>query len=399
MEKCVSVVDEEFKTLIETDIDSLDENYVTLLENNGIILDEKHTEDNALKLMYNTLRYKKCAIDIITTYECNLSCPGCKEKKKITMDRKRADYAAQFIKKITQDSSDTVSVELMGGEPLMNMPANMRIAQTLNAWCEETNRKFELALVTNGTLLTSDNVEAFAPYHCKVFILMDSPPVHDKKRRYKTGEGTFSDVVKGLNRVLDSHLEVVVRIRANKSTKENVVSLLEFLSENSLNDAAVSIEQSKMYMCRWHRKCIPSSEIANVMPEIRSAARALKISLDDPPSSPAEECLALRTSYFTIDPLLRLFRCGNISNEKYAVGKLDKNGYPRFNSLNIDFLSRDPLLFHQCRTCELLPVCPGGCGVQALYNEGTTHKMLCRKSDLFHVLKDSVCSSAGKHSL
>jgi uncharacterized protein len=398
LRKCVFIVDSEFKTFLETDSNSLDPQIMNAAEKSGILLSDESTEDHALKIQFNELRYDSTDLDIITTYECNLSCTTCCEEEKgrgARLDENRARHVAQFIKKMAVDSdSDTVSIELQGGEPLLNMPANTGIAGTLNTWCEETGRKFVPKVVTNGTLLTSQRVEALAAYRCQFLILVYGPEgVHDKKRRYKTGGGTFSDVMEGLARVLDSHLEAVIRMRANIHTEEYGVSLLEFLKENGLTSARISVEPSNAYACRWHRNCMPSTEVTHIRSHLSSEARVMGIVIEQPPP-PVEECLALRTSYLVVDPLLRLFRCGILPPcEEYAVGAIDKNGNSHFNPLNIDFLSRDPLLSDQCRACELLPACPGGCSAQILQSEGTTHGIMCRNSDLYNALKNSVTTS------
>jgi uncharacterized protein len=400
LRKCVFVVDSEFKALFETDSNSLDPQIVNSAEKSGILLRDESAEDDALKIQYSELRYDSTGFDIITTYECNLSCTACCEEEKgggARLDENGAHHVAQFIKNVAADSdTDTVSIELQGGEPLLNMPANIGIAGALGTWCEETGRKFLPKVVTNGTLLTSQRVEALAAHRCQFLILIDGPQsVHDKRRRYKTGGGTFSDVVEGLARVLDSHLEAVIRMKANIDTEKYGTSLLEFLKENGLTSARISIEPSSAHACRWHRNCIPSTEVIHIRSHLQSEAQVIGIVIEQP-SPPVEECLALRTSHFVIDPHLRLYRCGILpSCEEYAVGAIDKNGNSHFNSLNIDFLSRDPLLFDQCRPCALLPACPGGCSARILQSEGTTHGAACRKTDLYDALKDSVINSVG----
>ncbi len=386
-----SVLDSEFKDVLEGDISSLDEKYVGLLRDNGIVVDDE-IEKDSVKLFFNISRYDATVYShIITTYRCNLSCTYCHEKGREfekSMDEKTASCVTQFIKDVaSSNSSSKMVVELLGGEPLSAMPANRVIITDLSRWCEETGTELSLTIVTNGTLLTPDTVEELAVSKCGFLITLDGPrDIHDERRRYMNGEGTFNDAVVGLSRVLDSHLDAVVHINVDEANRDHVVSLLEFLKDNALTPKISIKPVVRSFPCRWHRYCV--ADKGRTQP-LFDAARNMNFTIHQLEKPPLKACFAQKLSYFAVDPFLRLYRCAVLPPaSEHSVGVIrEKDCTPDFNPMNIDFLSRDPTLFDACTECNLLPVCLGGCPAQALQTAGTTHQRVCNRDDFTEMLK------------
>lgn len=401
LEESKLILDSEFKNVLESDISSVDEKYIKMLRDNGIVVDDDVIERDTAKLYYNVSRYDTPVYShIITTYACNLACTYCHEKgREMTksMDEKTANCVTQFIKDVaSSNSSSKIAVELLGGEPLLNMPANRVIITALATWCEETGTELSLNIVTNGTLLTSDTVEELAVHECGFLIMVDGPrKIHDERRKYKNGEGTFNDVIDGLSRVLDSEMDAVVHINVDETNRDHVVSLLEFLKDNTLTPKiSITPMFKRSSPCRWYRYCVTDKAGSQIQP-LFDAARNMNFDIYQLEKPPLKACFAQKLSYFAVDPFLRLFKCAILPPAKeHSVGVIRaKDCTPDFCSLNIDFLSRDPTLFDGCTECNLLPVCLGGCPAQALETAETTHERVCNKDDFTEMLRSYLVNS------
>ncbi|KYK28048.1 MAG: hypothetical protein AYK19_06240 [Theionarchaea archaeon DG-70-1] len=406
----IFVVDSEIKTLLEkNEVSSLTEEYREAFTANGLIIEDALNEQDAYRLMYEGSKYNTVAttLHVITTYACNLACIYCYEGKgeleHKTMDEKTTHCAIQFIKDLTENNnSKSLGIELFGGEPLLNIPMNLLVAQELRKWCEENGKHFSINAITNGTLSTDKTVEDLAEYHCSFLVTLDGPKeIHDKRRIYKNGSGTFDDIMEGLYRVRDAHLGIMIRINVDEANKDRVVSLFEFLKDNDLNRVVISIKPvfNTSPACLSYGYCMPDLEGLRVVNDLYSVARAMNFRTEDPiKPSPQGACSAQKISYFTIDPYLRLFKCAILPPyEKNSVGTVSmEDSKPVFNRVNIDFLSRDPLAQDKCRTCKLVPVCRGGCPVEIYETQGTTHGYVCREPGFLETMKENLITFVKK---
>ncbi|WP_237698525.1 SPASM domain-containing protein [Pyrococcus sp. NA2] len=59
-----------------------------------------------------------------------------------------------------------------------------------------------------------------------------------------------------------------------------------------------------------------------------------------------------------------------VGNEKYVVGSIDENGNFIPTPFYYDAKSRDALEVEECKTCNFLPICMGGCAVESIRKHG-----------------------------
>lgn len=400
----IFVIDSEIKAILEKhDVSILSEDYKDIFRDNGILVDDKLNEQDTYRLMYEGSKFDTTAtsLHVITTYACNLSCTYCYEGKgeleSNKMDEKTAKCVIKFIKNLTENNNSTLlRTRLFGGEPLKNMPINLLIARELSKWCEESSIHFSINAITNGTLLTAQNVENLAQYHCSFLVTVDGPKeIHDQRRMYKTRTGTFDDIIEGLHRVKDANRGIVIRINVDKTNRDHIVSLFEFLKDEGFNNAVISIKSviNMSPACLSYNYCMPDSGGVQIISNLYSTARALNFKTEDPEKpSPQSTCSAHRTSYFTIDPYLRLFKCAILPPyKKNSVGTVNlEDSTPIFNHINVDFLSRDVFAVDECRACQFLPLCRGGCPAEIFETQGTTHSSVCRKPGFSTVLQENL---------
>jgi uncharacterized protein len=406
----IFVVDSEVKASLETgQLSSLDEEYRKVFSDNDIIVEDELDEQDVYKIAYEKTKYNTAStsLHVITTYNCNLSCIYCYEGKgdleHKKMDEKTAQCVINFVKTLTMDNDSTsLKIELFGGEPLLNMPINVLILEELSTWSRENNKKFSTNAITNGTLSTAQTVEDLAQYNCSFLVTLDGPKeIQDQRRIYKNKTGTFNDIMEGLHRVHDSDLNIMIRINVDETNKDHIVSLFEYLRDESLTDVVISIKPvfNMSAACLSYDYCMPDTEGLKVVNQLYKTARAMHFKTEESEKpSPCGACSAQSISYFTVDPYLRLFKCAILPPyEKNSVGVLNReDSSPVFNYRNVDFLSRDPLSLDKCRTCRLVPLCRGGCPAEIYETQNTTHGYICRKSAFLETLQENLRSLVKK---
>lgn len=403
----ILLIDGQMKEALEkNNLSLLDEERRTTLKATGVITDDTD-ERKTVRARYERSKHdnSRAHVSVITTYQCNLSCVYCYQGKgeveRKRMDTKTALSLIPFVK-ATASPAATLGVMLFGGEPLLNMPVNVLLARELRAWCEETGKAFALSAVTNGTLLTPENVEVLSEYNCSIMTVLDGPKdIHDSRKRYKHGGGTFDDIVRGLERVRDRHLKTILRINVDETNERHVLPLLEVVKE-TLGGVTLSIKPVfSSPACTSYRYCVPAEREMEIEDDLYRRARGMGFPVEQPEKpSPLGACAAETDACFTIDPYLRLFRCVILAPfEENAVGTLrEGDARPALNTLYSDFSSRDPFTLSACRDCELVPVCRGGCPAEALKKEGTTHASVCKKKGIYARLEKMLVSLAQNRS-
>lgn len=114
---------------------------------------------------------KHKTIMLLVTYKCNLRCSYCYEPK-LQNFRMDADKAKGIIQKqIAQlgDEYDSVEVQFMGGEPLLEFPLIKEVSEWL--WTTPMNKKLMVLFApTNGTLLTDEMKTWFTKYRERIHL-------------------------------------------------------------------------------------------------------------------------------------------------------------------------------------------------------------------------------------
>jgi uncharacterized protein len=399
----IFLVDSNVKDVLEkNEISSLEKKYMEPFKDTGILIDEDMDERDSIAHLYAASRSDTRSLDvhIIPTYQCNLSCVGCHMKAGKSMDNQGAACTVQFIKDLgEQYNSDAVRIDLFGGEPLLNMPVSLLLAEELSRWCEETGKRFSLSVSTNGTLLVPETIEELAPYTCRILTTLEGPQkIHDQRRVHKSGKGSFHDIIQGLHRVCDYGMEAAIKIRVDEATKDYIAALFAFLKDENLHrvKTSLSLVDTTPSFCGWNTYCVPDEAVSLIDFKLFAAARAMNVNIVQPDElSLRGVCSAQRISYFTVDPFLRLYKCPVLPPaEEYAVGALSAyDGSPGFNQIHDDILSRNPLEIDGCTTCRFLPVCGGGCAALALKTSGDAHGKVCKKSALCTMVQNSLIAA------
>ena len=389
MSGAVIAVDEEMKSAVETDT-VFDEEKTAALVELGILVPDRADEYRKFKVEYETRKYTVDSpnFTLITTYACNLACPYCYEGKgdvlKGTMTKDTRERAVAFIKKTMGTiGAKKFTIALYGGEPLLNFDDSVYIMDSCFTWADNQGIDYISLMLTNGTLITPDIAETLHHYKMRsVQLTLDGPKrIHDTKRVYKKGGGTFDDIIGAAQILCDHKIPVGLRVNVDTENMQYFGELLDELLALGLKSVPVLCGiVTESQACTSYPECIQERDVFRTLTEFRSA-------LEERGYSPPVErtykpkylfCGFLGEGTYVVDPHADVYKCLTfVGLPEHCVGHILKEGDIAYTWAHYDWMSRDPLTIPECKTCAMLPSCGGGCAAAAYEKYNTYHACGC----------------------
>ncbi|MEM2914582.1 MAG: radical SAM protein [Candidatus Bathyarchaeia archaeon] len=391
--KAVIAIDEELKRVIEdVEVTKLSPEKVHCLLNEGILVEDDIDERKILKTKLDAAKWTSASIQstftIIPTYDCNLVCPYCYvgSGRRVTewMDDKTAEISIKFIKNtLRKFKSERVLLPFYGGEPLLNIEIVFKFLKELKPWCDREGIEFRTNYVTNGTLITSEIVEEILNYNTTfIQVVLDGPMnIHDKRRCYKNGKGSYNDVINAIATLKDHSFLPQIRINVDRETYDHVEELLDDLKTRGFQNCriAIGVIYKLSEACVSYPFCFPEEEYSKLEKGMKKLLikKGFRTVLDLYPNFPAVCGFVMDGSYI-IDPSQDVYKCLNhIGLKNRKVGKISEEGEFEECFHYYDWMSRDPFLIAKCINCKILPECKGGCPAQAFRKYKTYHAPAC----------------------
>ena len=329
---------------------------------------------------FSTLKSK-----VLVTRRCNNRCIYCilnPEAK--DMSRETAHDIDQFYTDlILERKPDQVTDDYLGGEPLINRQIIMDSAQRRYYFCRGKGIDYSFIITTNGTLLTRDVISSFKKIGLAgIRVSLAGPKdVHDKLRPSRKNEPTYARIISNLQRVTKI-IPISIEYQYDSGATDflGFPDMLDDLSSHDVNIENVAI--TPIMPRRHHNKMRIEGKDAKI--EIflkREAARRGFPVYDEPPSN---ACMAEQKSTFVFDTDGSILPCPSLQSREMAYGHVAKG---------VDFVAESQLIFRQlpehCLTqCEILPICQGGCRLQALVKNGEFKGIDCHYSLQLALLED-----------
>ncbi len=179
---------------------------------------------------YDRDLFKTVYISLHTSTRCNLSCTYCFKKERDNTDLSFED-SRKFIDMIVSEfpNAGKFIVDPTGsGEPLLNMDLLVQIADYCKIKSNEIRREVLPMLVTNGTLLTEENVDILqsSGYIFGVSIDGDKKS-NDAYRKDYSGNGVYKKVIKNVKNIKHKQYIGAAVTLTDKNT--NLVKTLKHL--------------------------------------------------------------------------------------------------------------------------------------------------------------------------
>lgn len=195
---------------------------------------------------YSFPTYDSVIISMALSHSCNLNCKYCFadagqnfKGKKCEFDVNSINAAIDFLLNNPYFSRNAYyRINLVsGGEPLLNKKLFRTFIETAFSRFEKANKHLYVWFSTNGTLLSEDDLFFISKYNVGYGISIDGTKSNnDKLRVYKSGSGTYDDIVHNIRCIRRSHLVpkrlkelwgLMVYTRNNVNLMESIMHLID----------------------------------------------------------------------------------------------------------------------------------------------------------------------------
>lgn len=342
------------------------------------LVDENEDELTTLKadLLRDRFSTEQLHLTIAPTLNCNFRCDYCYEEHlKVTMSKTVEEALVGWVEE-RLDSVEGLFVTWYGGEPLL--PKAYPVTESLSRkFVELTERRgieYGAHLVTNAFFLDRPKMEALAELKVgKVQVTLDGPPeIHDKRRHLLGGKGTFWTIIENLKSTVDL-AQFQLRINVDRRNAMSALKVVQILRDEGLEGkiqpylAQVTFDGAACGNIL--EMCYSNEDYARTELEIYREAARYGLPLARYPSRLSGAfCTADRKNGYVIAPTGLIFKCWHevTLHPDQAIGSL-LDGQEPFQKTNEDrWLGWNALEKSGCRSCDVSPLCHGGCPLEAM---------------------------------
>ncbi len=362
-----------------------------ILKKLGFLVEDQVNEDILLDYWFHK---KQMATDVLRveitpTLRCNFNCEYCIAepiKSDKTMSMGTAKAVVKWIKeKINEDRPKRVFLQFSGGEPLLHKKVVYFLCRSLKRFCKEKDIKFEFGMFSNGSLTNVKTVWQLNKLGLEnLQITLDGQSlVHDKRRPFITGTGSFEIIMNNLRSIAPMVKKLSLRINIDLQNCQKVPHLLNLLKKEVDNKNVViqiarviDIDRKKTGMKEF------DSLIARQMVSLYKQAqkKGFKVAINkDNVFAPYGMCMFASANSYVIDCDGLIYKCvGSIGKDEFVVGDVSK-GVNMAKAINHSMKALKFRRSRKCRRCPFLPVCGGGCRNLSLLDSGDFFKPFCHK--------------------
>lgn len=316
-------------------------------------------------------------LTICPTMGCNFDCPYCFENHvagKMTPEV-QDDVVALAERMLDASRTKDLDIAWFGGEPLLAPDVIEALSTRLMALVEERGGTYTASIITNGYLLTRENLAILkAAKVSSAQVTIDGIGAHhDATRHLANGGPTFERIVSNLRESLPFKVTIRHNVHAgNRSQMDELKSFVENLAHESGNEISY----------------YPAPVSSNDATDERGEQVGLLCGGDDVEVGIQHDaprfhvgcghyCGAQSMWTLGIDEQGRLQKCWEaIDKSDISFGTAHDwdpadplNSADKLDNLTMFLNTAQPLVDEECRECVWLPSCAGGCPYNRLFSE------------------------------
>ncbi|MFH1445129.1 MAG: radical SAM protein [Nanoarchaeota archaeon] len=153
---------------------------------------------------------------------CNLKCIYCYLEKNTSLMSFETinDALEQFHDGFVKGKLKNAQIAIAGGEPLLYKDRVKHIFIKSKMLFKEDFNKVIFFIITNGTLIDDDLLKFIKTNKINVLFQISidgNEDIHNKRRMYADGKGTYNTIIKNLKRVAEYGNLIIIRIHADES--------------------------------------------------------------------------------------------------------------------------------------------------------------------------------------
>lgn len=320
---------------------------------------------------------------------CNMRCKYCfadngTHHKNNVMTESQAkliiEYAFQNIKE------NMLSVVIIGGEPMLNMPIFEYILKYCRKKAQEKKVKVRFATTTNGTLIDEANLQLLDSYNVVAMVSQDScdKNINDHLRSMADDKLSQFEILKEKKKLfLNSNKKRAVHITVtpfNKKFAETAIQLykegfyhvhLDFVKSNmpefKFEQADINLLKDQFdILTNYILECIDNDKVISCHPLTddikRIHCRIPRI----------HKCNVLDGLY-AFSPEGTIYPCDVLMYEEYEIGNI----YSGINEEKIDNMRKNTSVLEECSNCWIRYICGGKCLAEVLNNAEENDNFIC----------------------
>ncbi|WP_460900957.1 radical SAM protein [Paraburkholderia jirisanensis] len=144
------------------------------------------------------------ALSLAIAQKCNLGCTYCYAQQGEFGGKAKSmalQTALASVDLLIDEASEggKINLAFMGGEPLANRDVLRAATLYARERADARGIRCNFSVTTNGSLLREDDADFFEAHGFAVTVSLDGPaPVHDRLRPFKSGKGSFDQIVERL---------------------------------------------------------------------------------------------------------------------------------------------------------------------------------------------------------
>ena len=336
----------------------------------GFLIPEEIDEIEMLRAANVSARNnpRHLALTIAPTLACNFRCTYCYQTENAAerMSPEVQEALLEFVKRRTVPGG-SFHVTWFGGEPLLCPDIIESLSQRFIEYCDDNEITYTASIITNGYLLDLPMARKLASWKVgSAQITLDGPSEwHDHRRLTKSGAPTFDRI---LDNICESSgaIKISIRMNVDRHNREHIDEMLDILCKRALEQkVGFYLGQVLPYtdVCADVSGACLSDEqfsLLGLMTLMKMSDRGFASSFQLPRASNAT-CIADNANGFVITPTGGIVKCWNeISNTGSECSHLLSPVTQEMGANLRRWMERDPFEL-ECRECQLLPMCMGGC--------------------------------------
>ena len=365
----IRVNEEQERLLKNKEYEKIDKELYENLENIGAFVSsdesvlEKYklfsVKNNNYWLMEYWINFADC---------CNFNCSYCfqgQEKQNKIITKEIID---KFIRNLSfyKDLKE-LRINLAGGEPLLCPELIVYFYKQLE---NLKNVKLDVGLITNGYLLTKENISLLDQINISYQITIDGLETsHNKRRSHKSKNDSFETIMKNLDYFYQTHkdknIDFHIRTNVDKENAEDVPLLYNLIKEKYGNYFGYFINPVENYSKDdSNSNLFTNEEFANYLIQLYEKHHIfLPQSYFPVYRTAGGYCPADRNYSFVLTSNGDLLKCPcDVGKKERIIRNINSpNGYYNYKPEYDYLLSNSIFNNKKCTECNLLFQCMGGC--------------------------------------
>jgi len=365
-----------------------------------------------MKKILNSLLIKPSGPD------CNLDCTYCFYLDRAELfpetktHRMSIETLEELIKQTMQQGSHQISIGWQGGEPtLMGLPFFQKAVEFQKKY--GAGKAVGNGFQTNGLLIDKEWAAFFNEYNFLIGLSLDGPEhIHDKYRIAKGGQGSWKQVDASARMLLEAGVATNALVVVNDYSvnfpeeiyayhKALGLNYMQFIpcvetdSKNAMQAASFSVTAEKYgeflnkVFDLWHADI--ADGVASTSVRYFDSVFHKYVGLEAPDCTLMKSCGA----YLVVEHTGDVYACDFFVENNWKLGNIKTHHLDKMlnSSRQQEFGDMKALLPEECKTCEWLQKCQGGCTKDRIrdpHDNGSNH--FCQSYKMFFAHADKKLS-------